>query len=187
MSKSNLKELTQRSTIVTQNAQEFVHELMSGKMSEEMYAQARGTQHSIYNLLEVFAMKHGLLNEFPEIRRAPKILADFKELWKSNEVPPVTESTNRYPKHVFEIGEDPQKLMAHIYVRHMGDLSGGQMIKKRAPGQGSMYEFDCDIKETKEKIRAKTNDDMAEEAKLCFQYATELFKELYAEKKETDQ
>ena len=42
-------------------------------------------------------------------------------------------------------------------------------------------------KETKEKIRAKTNDDMAEEAKLCFQYATELFKELYAEKKETDQ
>ena len=37
------------------------------------------------------------------------------------------------------------------------------------------------------KIRAKTNDDMAEEAKLCFQYATELFKELYAEKKETDQ
>ena len=61
------------------------------------------------------------------------------------------------------------------------------MIKKRAPGQGSMYEFDCDIQETKEKIRAKTNDDMAEEAKLCFQYATELFKELYAEKKETDQ
>ena len=160
---------------------------MSGKMSNEMYATFLWNQHSIYNLLEVFAMKHGLLNEFPEIRRAPKILSDFKELWKSNEVPPVTESTNRYLKHVFEIGEDPQKLMAHIYVRHMGDLSGGQMIKKRAPGQGSMYVFDCDIKETKEKIRAKTNDDMAEEAKLCFQYATELFKELYAEKKETDQ
>ena len=95
-------------------------------MSEEMYAKFLWNQHSIYNLLEVFAMKHGLLNEFPEIRRAPKILADFKELWKSNEVPPVTESTNRYLKHVFEIGEDPQKLMAHIYVRHMGDLSGGQ-------------------------------------------------------------
>ena len=31
-----------------------------------------------------------------------------------------------------------------------------------------MYEFDCDIKETKEKIRAKTNDDMAEEAQTLF-------------------
>ena len=28
---------------------------------------------------------------------------------------------------------------------------------------------------------------MAEEAKLCFEYATQLFKELYAAKKETDQ
>ena len=160
---------------------------MSGKMSNEMYATFLWNQHSIYNLLEVFAMKHGLLNEFPAIRRAPKILADFKQLWKSNEMPVITESTNKYLKHVFEIGEDPEKLMAHIYVRHMGDLSGGQMIKKKAPGQGSMYEFDCDIKETKEKIRAKTNDSMADEAKLCFKYAAELFKELYAQKKETDQ
>ena len=43
------------------------------------------------------------------------------------------------------------------------------------------------IKETKEIIRSKTSDSMAEEAKLCFEYATQLFKELYAEKKETDQ
>ena len=49
------------------------------------------------------------------------------------------------------------------------------MIKKRAPGQGSMYEFDCDIKETKEKIRAKTNDDMAEEAQTLFPNMPELF------------
>ena len=152
---------------------------MSGKMSNEMYATFLWNQHSIYNLLEVFAMKHGLLNEFPAIRRAPKILSDFKELWKSNEMPTITESTNKYLKHVFEIGEDPEKLMAHIYVRHMGDLSGGQMIKKKAPGQGSMYEFDCDIKETKEKIRAKTNDDMAEEAKKVFTFATRLFVEMH--------
>ena len=55
-------------------------------MSEEMYAcKFRGTQHSIQSL-EVFAMKHGS-NEFPEIRRAIKILADSKELWNPNEVP----------------------------------------------------------------------------------------------------
>ena len=46
-----------------------------------------------------------------------------------------------------------------------------------------MYEFDCDIKETKEIIRAKTNDIWQKKPKLCFEYATQLFKELYAREK----
>ena len=163
----SLKELTKE---VHQQAerQDFVHELMSGKMSEEMYAKFLWNQHAIYNLLEACAMANSLFNDFPTVRRAPKILADFQELWKESENPTLTESSEKY-------------------VRHIGDFSGVQMIKKRAPGKGTMYEFDCDIKETKEIIRSKTSDSMAEEAKLCFEYATQLFKELYAEKKETDQ
>jgi heme oxygenase len=65
----------------------------------------------------------------------------------------------------------------------MGDLSGGQMIAKRVPGEGNMYKFDCDINDYKEKIRAKCNDNMADEAKVCFDFATELFKELMEHKK----
>ena len=38
--------------------------------------------------------------------------------------------------------------------------------------------------EVKEKIRSKTTDDMAEEAKLCFNFAAELFKELHNAQKE---
>ena len=75
--------------------------------------------------------------------------------------------------------DDPNRLMAHVYVRHMGDLSGGQMIAKRVPGNGDMYKFgDIDINDYKDKIRAKCNDNMADEAKVCFDFATELFKEL---------
>ena len=74
--------------------------------------------------------------------------------------------------------DDPQKLMAHIYVRHMGDLTGGQMNRKRSPVEGRYQQFDCDVNEYKDKIRAKCNDDMAAEAKICFDYATELFKEM---------
>lgn len=174
-----LKELTKE---VHQDAerQEFVKTLMSGNMSEELYAEFLYNQHAIYNLLEACAMSHGLLNEFPQIRRSPAILADFQELWKKEDMPNITESTERYLKHIMEIKEDPKKLMAHIYVRHMGDLSGGQMIKKRAPGSGTMYEFGrTDIKAVKEKIRNRTDDSMADEAKLCFGYAAELFKELH--------
>ena len=31
--------------------------------------------------------------------------------------------------------------MAHVYVLHMGDLSGGQMIARKAPGSGEMYQI----------------------------------------------
>ena len=125
----SLKELTKE---VHQQAerQDFVHELMSGKMSEEMYAKFLWNQHAIYNLLEACAMANSLFNEFPTVRRAPKILADFQELWKESENPTLTESTEKYVRHIFNIKDNPEKLMAHIYVRHMGDLSGGQMIKR---------------------------------------------------------
>lgn len=54
------------------------------------------------------------------------------------------------------------------------------MIKKRAPGSGTMYEFGrADIPEIKTRIRNKTDDSMADEAKLCFEFATELFKDLH--------
>ena len=38
--------------------------------------------------------------------------------------------------------------------------------------------FDTDKKELKELIRAKTNDDMADEAKFVFESATKLFQDL---------
>jgi len=73
---------------------------------------------------------------------------------------------------------DKTALMAHIYTLHMGDLSGGQMISKKIPGEGRMYQFEGDIKEIKEAIRSNTSDDMADEAKWVFESATALFKEL---------
>jgi len=68
--------------------------------------------------------------------------------------------------------------MAHIYVRHMGDLSGGQMIAKKVPGPGIMYQFDDDVNVLKDKIRTRLDDSMADEAKICFDFATELFQQM---------
>jgi len=51
------------------------------------------------------------------------------------------------------------------------------MIAKKVPGAGRMYQF-TDPDALKIAIRAKINDDMADEAKVCFQFATDLFKEM---------
>jgi len=174
----SLKELT-KDNHTNAERQKFVKVMFSGKIDPLLYARYLWNQFPQYELLEVFAMRHGLLNDIPNIVRSKSILADFRELWPENQDPPEhCPVVKKYLDHLKEIMDDQQKLMAHIYVRHMGDLSGGQMIAKRIPGSGRFYQFDADVNEYKEKIRAKINDDMADEAKLVFDFATDLFKEL---------
>ena len=174
-----------------QNAerQEFVKILFSGKINPKLYAAYLKNQHPQYEILEVCAMMHpGLLAGMPDIRRAPAILEDFTELWGSDneeevEILPVV---NEYIKYILSIKHDTQKLMAHIYVRHMGDLAGGQMIAKKVPGKGKYYQF-TDPNGLKEAIRAKISDDMADEAKICFEFATKFFKEMMEVVEYTDE
>ena len=68
--------------------------------------------------------------------------------------------------------------MAHVYVRYLGDLRGGQMIAKKIPGTGLYYQFQ-NSNELANIIYSKLNDSMADEAKIVFNYATQLFIEMY--------
>ena len=174
---SNLKELTWEHHKDAER-QQFVKVLMSGKINPDLYATYLWNQHKKYDILEALAGAQGLLDDMPDIRRKLKIEQDFLELWKNDSPPIITNSTQHYIAHMKNLISDPDGIMAHVYVLHMGDLSGGQMIKKKAPGEGRMYQFDTDKKALKEVIRAKTNDDMAEEAQYCFTASTNLFKEL---------
>ena len=157
--------------------QDFVKVLMSGNINPDLYATYLWNQHKKYDLLEAMAGANGILNDLPDIRRKLKIEADYLELWKRVDPPPLVQSTRDYIMHMKDIMHDPELLMAHVYVLHMGDLSGGQMISKKVPGAGTMYQFEAPDK-LKEAIRNKINDDMAEEAKYVFTSATKLFKEL---------
>lgn len=175
---SNLKDLTWEHH---QNAerQEFVKVMMSGKINPQFYATYLWNQHLKYDLLEALISVTGKVIHIQDIFRKPKIYADFTELWADKQNAPKTcQSTLDYIAHLKGIMSDPEALMAHVYVLHMGDLSGGQIIKKRVPGQGLMYEFEGDVENTKNQIRELINDDMADEAKLCFEFSTKLFQDL---------
>lgn len=158
--------------------QPFVKVLFSGKINPKLYATFLKNQHPCYEILEVCAMPHQLLHGLPDIRRAPAILSDFQELWtEADGDPQMLPATDNYIKYILSIKDQPERLMAHIYVRHMGDLAGGQMIAKRVPGSGRMYQFE-DADALKTAIRERINDDMAEEAKVCFQFAADMFKDM---------
>jgi len=167
--------------------QKFVKVLMSGKINPEIYAIYLANQHKTYDVLEAMAMADGLLDDMPEIRRAPRIKKDFDELWTYSWQPVIFPTTEKYIKYVAETLMDcPEKIIAHIYVRHMGDLSGGQMIMKRTPGPNRYYKFKHkevgDYKRiVKETINTYLNvyeHSVLPEAKFCFQSATNLFKEM---------
>ena len=121
-----------------------------------------------------------IVEDIEDIRRAKHIGTDLKELeseygfkrTKDKLKPSAVEYINYLPTL------DNEELLAHIYVRHFGDMYGWQMNKKRLTyTTGKMYDFE-DVEILKAKVRALLNDDMAEEANICFKYATKLFEEL---------
>jgi heme oxygenase len=157
----------------------FVKILFSGNINPKLYATYLKNQHPMYEVLEVCAMPLQLLHGLPDVRRAPAILEDFIELWGRDnpEKPKMCPTVDRYIKYILSIKDDPKRIMAHIYVRHMGDLAGGQMIAKRVPGAGKMYQF-ADPEGLKSSIRGKIDDTMADEAKVCFGYAKDFFEDM---------
>jgi heme oxygenase len=158
--------------------QEFVKIMMSGNIHPKFYATFLYNLHPRYDLLEAMGRVHGLFDDIPNVQRHQQIIADFNHLWKEKEPPPTLPSTNEYIAHMKGCMNDPEKLMAHIYTFHMGDLSGGQMIARKVPGLKSMFHFEGDIDKIKTAIREKLNDDMADEARYAFNSATQLFKEM---------
>jgi len=172
---NNLRSLTQRMHEAAET-QPFAQEMISGNVSKKKYATYLFNQHPQYNLLETLSMIHNLV----DVRIAPAIHADYQELWQEYEPnqPPLLPVVKEYMDQLMTIKDDPDKLMAHIYVRHMGDLSGGQMIRKKVPGSASMYDFGNQVKEIKEHIRERCDDSMADEANLCFDFATKLFEQM---------
>jgi len=172
---SKLKDLTWE---VHQRAErtDFARNLLKGLKPVD-YHRYLVNQYEIYSALESAA--ESLVSEFPDIARAEQIKLDIEELEVTYRlgvdptmICPVVE---RYREHVSKL--DRKGLLAHLYVRHFGDMYGGQMIKKRNPGSGKMYEFE-EVETLKQTVRAQLSDDIAEEANRCFEFAIELFKEL---------
>jgi|TARA_B110000971_G_scaffold179787_1_gene186174 heme oxygenase len=179
----DIKELTKE---IHQNAerQEFVKILMSGTIRPELYAIYLYNQLQCYSVLEKYGMHNDLFRQTPGLQRAENIHRDFKKLWELDFNPEITPSTKKYVEHIETIKDDPEKLYGHIYVRHLGDLSGGQMISKKVPVK-SFYDFNGQGQEYKRIVKEIINEylntykiNVLSEVEYCFESATNLFKEM---------
>jgi len=83
----NLKELTKENHTNAER-QAFVKVLMGGKIDPKVYAIYLWNQFPQYEILELMAAQHGLLDDIPMIARKKAIMADFMELWPKDEDAP---------------------------------------------------------------------------------------------------
>jgi len=158
----------------------FAGLMMSGEITPEQYSVYLKQQYECYTALEDrFNTTEGSISPIPEeLKRAPNIMKDLKELSEDIENIPVFQSTNRYVDYILNDCE-VDLLYAHVYVRYLGDLKGGQMIAKRVPGEGKYYQFQ-NAEKLEVFIRSQLGEDkgFVKECDKCFDSAITLFKDL---------
>ena len=175
---NKLKELTWENHSKAERT-EHARKLLKG-MTPQEYHRYLYNQYVQYAALESIANTEGVLEGIENIARAANILQDMTELEEQHDIQRNVDllcpTVGSYVAHVMGL-EEKDDILAHIYVRHFGDMYGGQMIRKRNPGAGTMYDFD-NVEELKITVREKLNDDMADEANTCFEFAMQLFEDL---------
>ena len=157
--------------------------LIKGTISKEEYANYLYQMLLVYGPLEFGCKIQGFFDTLPGIERTGRIYKDFIEIAGKEYTNKWLPSTIAYHNYVMELLNDPERrhlLKAHLYVRHMGDLHGGQFIALKSPGSGLYYKFD-NLDLLKENIRSMLTDDLGPEARIAFEWAIKIMKELYGE------
>ena len=126
-----------------------------------------------YKEIEFAARKAGLLNALPGFERAGLIMDDYQAMNKPlGSFNTYKEVTKEYAMYIRSL-DDPKRIMAHLYTWHMGDLHGGQMIKKIVEAPHTHLEFENRADLIKN-MRTMLSDDMGDEANIAFDWAIKI-------------
>lgn len=185
----NLRELTLENHVKTERSV-FLRRILKRNITPYQYYLYLSNQFLMYSILEDRADNLGIFDGMEAIKRTGKLYQDLEEFENEYgfETPVVTNATQRYYEYVLnDIADDYIKILAHVYVRHMGDLYGGQIIKKLVPGSGNHYKFDGDVGALKAEFRTKLNDTLVDEARVCFDMIGVFLEELEMQVNDLDE
>jgi len=161
----------------------FAKLLLSGKISKEDYANYLYQLLPIYGPIEFGNRMLGHFANIQGIERLPAIYQDFMELAGPEHKFVWLPQTLAYHDYLVQLTNDLERrhlLKAHLYCRHMGDLNGGLIIKKQVAhiSSGKFYEF-ANPDQLKVAIRAELTDQLGDEARVAFEWAIKMMRDLY--------
>jgi heme oxygenase len=174
----SLKELTAEKHTIAESTP-FMKAVFAKTLSRKLWIDWTFQKSLFYGTIEHAAGELGLLKDLPDIRRAEKIQEDYLAMNPKGPEQIKFEhhlETTQYHAYIRSIKDDPKRIMAHLYTWHMGDLFGGQMIKKIVDAPHSSLEFE-DPKTLMTNLRAKLDDSMGDEANIAFDWAIRMMRE----------
>jgi heme oxygenase len=155
----------------------FMRAVFARNLPDGLWADWTYQKTLFYGAIEGAAGANRLLGDLPDLRRAFYLYQDFVNMWPKDAArPKFRPVVVDYYNYLLSIGKEPDRVMAHLYTWHMGDMFGGQMIKKIVPGVHRSLEFE-DTMTLMTNIRAKLNDSMAEEANTAFDWAIKMMRD----------
>ncbi len=198
-----LREGTKKSHSMAENVG-FVKCFLKGVVEKNSYRKLVGNLYFVYSAMEEemeTLRDHSIVSQiyFPELNRKQSLEQDLHFYFGANwrQEVQLSASGQAYVDRIHEIARTaPELLVAHSYTRYLGDLSGGQILKKIAQnamnlqdGGTAFYEFAdiSDEKAFKNNYRQAMNDlpvDQAtaerivEEANAAFGMNMKMFNEL---------
>lgn len=199
-----LREGTKKSHTMAENVG-FVKCFLKGVVEKKSYRKLVTSLYFVYSAMEEEMERlkdHPVVSKiyFPELNRKQSLEQDLHFYYGANwrEEAKNTKAGKAYVARIREIAQsEPELLVAHCYTRYLGDLSGGQILKKISQramnltdGEGTaFYEFDdiADEKAFKDKYRTAmdelpidqaTAEKIVDEANAAFGRNMELFQEL---------
>jgi len=202
---AELRRRTQRAHRLAEQAR-FIRGFLRGTVTRSAYLGLLQRLHAVYQALEI-ALRHHAGHPacgpfwWPELARTEALQADLRALGGSPLSNAASPATERFCAHLERCAAgDPVLLVAHAYVRYLGDLSGGQVLHRLAlrsldlvvDQQDHFYSFPGlpDITVAKADFRHRLDqlgdalperrEDLVNEAILSFQLNLALFEELEA-------
>lgn len=174
----SLKELTAEKHALAESTP-FMKAVFAKTLPRDLWIDWTFQKSLFYKTIEFAAEKLELLKDLPDIQRGEKIMDDYLAMNPKGPEQKKFEhniETTQYHAYLRSIKDDPTRIMAHLYTWHMGDLFGGQMIKKIVDAPHSSLDFE-DPKTLMTNIRAKLDDSMGAEANIAFDWAIRMMRE----------
>lgn len=169
-----IKELTAAEHTAAESTP-FMKAVFNRTLPMELWIDWTHQKTLFYGTIEGAAGAAGLLKDLPDMRRNFYLWQDLQDMYNGPRLK-YRQSARDYHNYLLSISKDPAKVVAHLYVWHLGDLFGGQMIRNLIPATHHALNFqNPDL--LKSTLRSMVTEEHAEEAKVAYQWAIKMMSE----------